>query len=414
MGKLSDTFCKNTKVAKMHPDGDGLYLKVQSSAKDPGRVTKSWIFRWGAGGKNTMGLGSYPEVTLVRARELTLEKRRMLVDGVDPKAERQRQQQEAKRQQNTKTFKDHALDYIDAQKPGWKNPKHVQQWGNTLATYALPVIGNLTIDQITLDHVRQILEPIWSTKTETAERLRGRIERIIDAAMIIEDRPVVNHAKLKGRLEHVLPASQKTKRVQHHPALEYAALKPFYGLLKAHSGIAAMCMQFTILTACRTNESIGATWSEIDLENRVWTIPKNRMKKGKEHRVPLSDEAVALLKELKGFELSKQWVFPSPTKPQQHLSNMGMLSLLKKGLNRPDITVHGFRSTFRDWAGETTSHEREVIEHALAHQLADETERAYQRKDYLEKRKVLMQDWAAFATGRTPDAKGLTSDQKSS
>lgn len=400
MGKLTNTFCTNTKVAKMYPDGDGLYLKVQGSAKDPGRVTKSWMFRWGAGGKNTMGLGSYPEVTLARARELTLEKRRMITEGIDPREERQQRQLEIKRQQNTKTFKDHALDYIDAQKAGWKNPKHVQQWGNTLETYAYPVIGDLTIDQITLDHVRQILDPIWTTKNETAERLRGRMERVIDAAMIIEDRPVVNHAKLKGRLEHVLPASQKAKRVQHHAALKYTALKPFYDLLKAHGGIAAMCMRFTILTACRTNESIGATWAEIDLDNRVWTIPKTRMKKGKEHRVPLSDEAVTLLKELKGFDLSKQWVFPSPMKPQQHLSNMGMLSLLKKGLKRADITVHGFRSTFRDWAGETTSHEREVIEHALAHQLADETEAAYQRGDYFEKRKVLMQDWSTFATGQ--------------
>jgi len=404
MGKLSDTFCKNTKVAKMHPDGDGLYLKVQASAKDKSRVTKSWMFRWGAGGKNTMGLGSYPEVTLARARELTLEKRRMITEGIDPREERQQRQLETKRQQNTKTFKDHALDYINAQKAGWKNPKHVQQWGNTLETYAYPVIGDLTIDQITLDHVRQILDPIWTTKNETAERLRGRMERVIDAAMIVEDRPVVNHAKLKGRLEHVLPASQKAKRVQHHAALKYGALRPFYYLLKTHGGIAAMCMRFTILTACRTNESIAAAWNEIDLENRVWTIPKTRMKKGKEHRVPLSDEVVALLKELKGFELSKQWVFPSPTKPQQHLSNMGMLSLLKKGLKRYDITVHGFRSTFRDWAGETTSHEREVIEHALAHQLADETEAAYQRGDYFEKRKVLMQDWSIFATGRNQDA----------
>lgn len=404
MGKLTNTFCTNTKVAKMYPDGDGLYLKVQGSAKDPGRVTKSWMFRWGAGGKNTMGLGSYPEVTLARARELTLEKRRMITEGIDPREERQQRQFEIKRQQNTKTFKDHALDYIDAQKAGWKNPKHRQQWENTLATYAYPVIGDLTIEQISLDHIRQILDPIWSTKSETAERIRGRLEVIIDAAMVKEDRPVMNHARWKGRLEHLLPAPQRKKRVQHHPALKYTALKPFYDLLKAHGGIAAMCMRFTILTACRTNESIGATWNEIDLENRVWTIPKTRMKKGKEHRVPLSDEAVALLKELKGFELSKQWVFPSPMKPQQHLSNMGMLSLLKKGLKRPDITVHGFRSTFRDWAGETTSHEREVIEHALAHQLADETEAAYQRGDYFEKRKVLMQDWAAFATGRNPDA----------
>lgn len=404
MGKLTNTFCTNTKVAKMYPDGDGLYLKVQTSAKDPGRVTKSWMFRWGAGGKRTMGLGAYPEVTLARARELSLEKRRLITEGIDPREERQQRHLEIKRQQNTKTFKDHALDYINAQKAGWKNPKHVQQWGNTLETYAYPVIGDLTIDQITLDHVRQILDPIWTTKNETAERLRGRMERVIDAAMIIEDRPVVNHAKLKGRLEHVLPASQKAKRVQHHAALKYTALKPFYDLLKAHGGIAAMCMRLTILTACRTNESIGATWAEIDLDNRVWTIPKTRMKKGKEHRVPMSDEAVALLKELKGFELSKQWVFPSPTKPQQHLSNMGMLSLLKKGLKRSDITVHGFRSTFRDWAGETTNHEREVIEHALAHQLADETEAAYQRGDYFEKRKLLMQDWSDFATGRNPDA----------
>ncbi len=325
----------------------------------------------------------------------------MIIEGVDPRAERQQRQLEAKRQQNTKTFKDHALDYIAAQKPGWKNPKHVQQWGNTLETYAHPVIGHLTIDQITLEHVRQILDPIWTTKSETAERVRGRMERIIDAAMIVEDRPVVNHAKLKGRLEHVLPASQKAKRVQHHPALEYTALKPFYGLLKAHGGIAAMCMRFTILTACRTNESIAASWSEIDLKNRVWTIPKTRMKKGKEHRVPLSDDVFVLLNQLKGFELSTQWVFPSPMKPDQHLSNMAMLSLLKKGLNRPDITVHGFRSTFRDWAGETTSHEREVIEHALAHQLADETEAAYQRGDYFEKRKQLMADWGAFAVGRS-------------
>lgn len=378
----------------MHSDGDGLYLKVQKQSKS---ITKSWLLRWGAGGKNTMGLGPYPEVTLAKARELAFQQRQIIAAGGDPRVERNKAKQEVQRQQSIKTFEDHAKDLIAKRRPTWKNSKHAQQWESTLETYAYPVIGNKAIDQITLSDIRKILDPIWSKKQETAERVRGRIEVIIDAAMTLEDRPVINHAKWKGRLEHVLPPSSKAKRVQHHPALKYADLPVFCQQVKAIRGITSQALQFTILTACRTNEIIGASWEEINLQERLWIIPKERMKKDKEHRVPLSQPAVELLEKLKANQLN-DWVFPSPKGINQHISNMAMLTLLKKNLKRLDITVHGFRSTFRDWAGEASQHSREVIEHALAHQLANQAEAAYQRGDYLKKRQQLMEDWGRYVT----------------
>lgn len=377
----------------MYPDGGGLYLQVSKSG------AQSWIYRFGLNGRNRdMGLGSLSVISLADARALAVECRKLRQAGVDPidarKSARQVQQQEAK------TFQTCAEAYIETHAAGWRNTKHADQWRNTFNTYVWKHMGGTAIDKVTVDDVLKVLEPIWKEKTETASRLRGRIEAVLDWATARGYRTGNNPARWRGHLDNLLPAPSRVKKVMHHPALPYAEVAAFISELETYRATAADALQFTILTACRTSEVAQATWAEINLEEKVWVIPAHRMKSGREHRVPLSDRAVGLLKRLKAdaraHGRASEFVFPSATL-KKPMSNMAMLKLLER-MGRGDITVHGFRSTFRDWAAECTNASREVAEMALAHVVKDKVEAAYRRGDLFEKRRALMDDWAAFCS----------------
>lgn len=396
--KLSQLTVSKTTKPGLYADGGGLYLQITSAG------VKSWLFRYMRAGKaRGMGLGPVHTIGLAEARTRALDCRRLLLDGVDPidarDAERAKQRVA---QANDVTFKQCADKYIEAHRAGWKNAKHADQWTNTLATYAEPVFDLLPVSAIDTALVMKVLEPIWTTKTETASRVRGRIESVLDWATVHGYRVGENPARLKGHLDKLLPKRSRVQKVKHHPALPYADLPDFMKLLRAEEGIAARALELLILSATRTNEVIGARWPEFKLDEGVWIIPAERMKMRKEHRVPLSAQAIALVK---AQENTKQgdYVFPG-AKYQKPLSNMAMLQLLDR-MKRNDITVHGFRSTFRDWAGETTHYPREVCEAALAHGIKDKAEAAYARGDLFVKRAALMQDWADFTIAEpSPDA----------
>lgn len=373
----------------------GLYLQVASMN------AKSWIYRTTIGGKRReMGLGGYPDVTLAMARDMARDAHiRIKEDGADPIEQRKQAKSKLKAEQaKAITFKQAAIAYITAQEHGWKNAKHAAQWTSTLETYAYPVIGELLVGDVDDAHVMQILNPIWTTKTETASRLRGRIEKVLDWAIASKFRNGPNPATWKGNLDVRLAAPSKVAKVQHHAALPYDEMADFMKALRQMEGMGARALEFAILTATRSGEVRGATWQEIDLQKAVWVIPAERMKAEKEHHVPLSPQAIVLLKALPKLG-DNLHVFPG-TKGQ--ISDMTLTAALRR-MNRSDLTAHGFRSTFRDWAGERTSYAREVCEHALAHQLKDKAEAAYQRGSLFDKRCSLMNDWAKFCG--TPSAK---------
>ena len=327
----------------MYPDGLGLYLRVGPSG------SKSWVFRYRVGNsRRDMGLGPVHTISLADARIKAAECRKLRVDGADPLQVRQDALLVAKLEEaKAMSFKECAEKYIAAHAPGWRNAKHGDQWRSTLATYAYPVFGDLPVQSVDLGLVIKVLEPIWATKTETASRVRGRIEVILDWATVRELRQGDNPARWKGHLENLLPKRSKVQKVEHHPALPYAEIGEFMKLLRAEEGVAAKALDFLVLTATRTSETIGATWDEIDLVGKVWTIPADRIKAGKEHRVPLSSAALAVLEELKKVRVGKH-VFPGG-KADSGLSNMALLKLLGR-MKRDDLTAHGFRSTFRDWS----------------------------------------------------------------
>ena len=356
-----------------HADGAGLHLCVKATGG------KSWIFRYRFGGKEReMGLGPLHTVSLAEAREKALAQRKMLLDGVDPLAAKHASEVQRKlAEASVITFDTAATSYIASHRAGWKNEKHAEQWTNTLTTYASPVFGSLPVADITTPLVLRVLEPIWTTKTETASRVRGRVEKILDWCKTQGYRTGDNPAAWRGHLENLLSAPQKTKKVEHHPALPWREIGAFMQALRTMPGTAALATEFIILTNCRTSEAIEARWSEIDTVEKRWTIPAARMKAAKEHTIPLSDAALAVLQRLKAETKEGEFVFPGGKK-NTPLSNMACLALLKR-MGRSDLTVHGFRSSFRDWAGEATAHPREVIEHAMSHQLKDKAEAAYQR-----------------------------------
>lgn len=391
--KLTQMKIDREKVPGIYGDGAGLSLKVT-----PGG-SKSWIFRYMLFGKaHWMGLGSYPDVSLAEAREKAAELRKLTRQGVDPISEK-RQQTRVLRAAIAKgiTFDDAAGKFIEAHKDGWRNAKHIDQWRNTLATYASPVIGGIDVSLIDTAHIVKILETgnLWREKTETASRLRGRIEAVLDWATVRKYRTGENPARWKGHLDKLLPPRTKVAKREHHAALPWHEIGAFMALLREQAGVAARAVEFTILTAARSGEVRGATWQEFDLEAGIWTIPGDRMKAGKEHRVPLAPPALALLKAQKEA-FPAGYVFPG-AREGKPLSDMSLTAVLRR-MDRGDITVHGFRSTFRDWAGESTYHPREVIEHALAHQLKDKAEAAYARGTLFEKRRALMTDWATYCT----------------
>ena len=403
---LTPLSVKNAKPGR-HADGGGLHLLV----KDTG--SKSWVFRFMLNGKSRdIGLSRCPEaigllrksgeseLTLARARDIAAIYRLKVKAGIDPLEERE--QEEAARAaaiQASKirgvTFKAAAEAYIETNEDGWRNGKHRQQWRNTLTAYVYPLIGELPVAEVATAHVLQIIEPIWKSKAETASRLRGRIETILDAAKARGYREGENPARWRGHIAQILPKRSRLAR-GHHTALPYDALPELIDRLRAREAVAALALEFAILTAARSGEVLGATWAEVDLDKAIWTIPASRMKAGKEHRVPLSTRAVELLEKVK--PLKAEALFPGAKGGR--LSGMAMSMLLRR--MQVDVTVHGFRSSFRDWAAERTSYAHEVCELALAHTINNKVEAAYRRGDMFEKRRRLMEDWATFCTGTGP------------
>ena len=389
LNRLTAVQVMRAKKRGVYSDGGGLYLQITRT------LTKSWLFRYMRNGvPHGMGLGPIHTVSLAEARIKAQDVRRMLLDGIDPlEAKKAKRQAERRERLKSLPFRDCANQYIDAHRKSWKNEKHAAQWGSTIETYANAIIGNLMVTEIDTDEMMRVLEPIWAEKTETATRLRGRIESILAWATVRGYRAGLNPARWKGHLDHLLPKPSRLRKTNHHAALPYAEAAAFMQSLLRQEGAAAQALRLVILTASRTNEVIAARKSEFDLPAKIWTIPAERMKAGREHRVPLSPAAVALVKPLVDTGASA-FLFPA-TKENQHLSNMAMLQLLKR-MKREDLTVHGFRSTFKDWARETTDYAREVSEAALAHIIGDQTEAAYARGDLFTKRASLMQDWADY------------------
>ena len=394
--KLAATFVKKTKRPGKYGDGHNLYLQVYESVRKDGSVaiTKSWLFRYSRFGKDTwLGLGPFPDVSLSEARDLATAERKKKRQGIDPLADKQMRRRAMRvAHDNMMNFTECARKYVDSQEAGWSNPKHIAQWRSTLNNIAGPVFGHLAIDQIDTPLVLRCLEPIWATKTETANRLRGRIEAVLDWATVRGYRKGDNPARWRGHLDKLLPKPSRVMKVIHHPALPYLEIGPFMKKLRKDQSGAARALEFTILTAGRTNEIIKAEWSEFDLNTKTWTVPAERMKAKREHRIPLSDAAIAVLKSMQGHDIT--FVFPGH-KRDTHLSNAAMLQVLKR-LKHSDITVHGFRSTFRDWCAESTNYPSDVAEMALAHTLRDKTEAAYRRGDLFNKRSRLMTEWASY------------------
>lgn len=364
-----------------HGDGRGLFLYVKPTG------ARSWVLRYQVQGRRRdLGLGPYPDVSLAMARERASEARRLIALGDDPIAK--------KHQAKSKTFRDAALELIESKRPGWKNAKHAAQWTSTLEAYVFPKIGQVQVAKVETADVNSALTPIWSKKPETANRVRQRIEAVLDYATALGIRAGDNPARWRGHLDHLLPKPAKVRAVKHHPALPHAEIASFMGELAMRAGVASRALAFTVLTAARSGETRGMKWAEVDLDARLWTIPAERMKGGKEHRVPLTDAAIALL----GPHYNEDTlVFSSEAKEGKPISDMSMTAVLRR-MGRGDITVHGFRSTFRDWAGETTGFPREVIEAALAHGIKDKAEAAYARSDLFDNRRDLMNAWAAVAT----------------
>jgi len=381
-----------------YADGAGLYLQVS-----PGG-TKSWVFRYMLNGRaREMGLGPLHTISLAEARVHATECRKQKLAGFDPIEARNEERAKLKEQAtNSKTFEQCCEGYISAHKDGWKNEKHAEQWSSTLKAYAYPTLKSRYVHTITTNDIVGVLEPIWKTKTETASRVRGRLESILDWAKVKGYRKGENPARWRGHLDNLLPKRSKVQKVRHYAALPYAEVPAFYKQLDAETNLSAQALQFVILTATRTSETIAAAWREINLDEKLWVIPADRIKGGKDHRVPLSEPVLAILQRLKkaqkrgGLEAA-EYVF-SNGELDGHISNMSMLQLLSR-LERTDLTVHGFRSTFRDWAAEKTHYPREVAEMALAHVISDKVEAAYRRGDLFEKRKGLMTDWACYCVG---------------
>ena len=387
---LTPLAVKNAKPGR-HADGGGLHLLVKESG------ARSWVYRFMLGGKSRdVGLGTagLDGISLADARDARDALRLKVKAGIDPLEERQRDAAEALAAAQAAqvagiTFKAVAETYIGANEGSWRNDKHRQQWKNTLATYVYPVMGELPVADIGTAHVLKILEPIWQDKPETASRIRGRIETVLDAAKARGYREGENPARWRGHIAQILPPRSRLTR-GHHKAMPYDAIPAFVGALHKRDAVAGLALEFTILSAARTGEVIGAKWNEVDLDKAIWTIPASRMKAGKEHRVPLSPRAVEILKSTQG--LRKEWLFPA-TKGGS-MSGMAMSMLLRR--MKVDVTVHGFRSGFRDWSAECTGYAHEVAEMALAHTIENKVERAYRRGDLFDKRRRLMDDWATY------------------
>jgi integrase len=379
------------KTPGKYGDGEGLWLHVRK----PGQA--QWYLHYGPrSGQRIMSLGNVEHVPLAEARERAAELRKQLADGVDPLQKREQAKATARIEKaRATTFAEACNAYIAAHEPSWRNAHHRYQWRTTL-NYACEKIGSLPVGAIETDHVLQVLEPIWTVKPETASRLRGRIETVLSYATVRgwRDRAALNPAIWRGHLQLTLPSKRKLRAVKHLAALPWQDAPAFMAKLRARDGYGAHALQFAILTAARSGEIRAARWTEMDLARAVWTVPAERMKAGREHRVPLSEPALAILREMAEVKDGSGLVFLG-MKRGVPMSDVTLGAVLRR-MGRGDLTVHGFRSTFRDWAGEATHHAREVIEFALAHTVAGKTEGAYWRGDLFEKRQRLMNDWADF------------------
>jgi integrase len=386
------------RTAGRYHDRDGLYLRVKGSSA-------SWMFRFevaddrpGREGKRRerwLGLGSYRAFNLKEARRRAREQRQLRADGVDPVEVRKAKKAErALSAAKAMTFRQCAEAYIAANEHTWRSVKHAKQWPSTLATYVYPVLGNLPVADIDIGLVLKCIEPNWSSKTETMSRVRGRIESVLDWATVRKYRVGDNPARWDGYLEHALPSKSKLAAVVHHAAMPYAELGVFMGALREREGVAARALEFLILSCARAGEILGARWPEIDLDARMWTVPATRMKSGKEHRVALSERAVELLRSLP-TEAGNDLVFIGGA--GRGLPDKALTAVLR-GIRDNGASVHGFRSTFRDWAAERTNFSREVCELALAHATAGRVEAAYQRADLLRKRRALAEAWSKYTS----------------
>ena len=408
IGKLTALKVAREKRPGMYGDGGGLYLQVTRGG------TKSWIFRYWVvardpatgeplrnatknkviGKSKEMGLGSVALVSLNEARDRAIECRKLREQDIDPIAARESaKRQAALERAKLLKFRDAAKAYIASHRAAWKNEKHAAQWTSTLETYVYLHIGDVPVQGVDTTLVMKVVEPVWSTKPETAGRVRGRIESILDWATARGYRQGENPARWRGHLAKLLPARSKVRKVEHHAALPYAELPAFMAELRQQEGVAARALEFTILTAARTGETIGARGQEINAKERLWNVPADRMKAKKEHRVPLSDRALGIVKSM-GGNSKQDYVFPGG-RTGKPLSNMAMLKLLER-MGRDDLTVHGFRSTFRDWAAERSDFPNEIVKMALAHVVDDKTEAAYRRGDLFEKRRHLMEAWSEY------------------
>jgi integrase len=373
----------------MYADSGNLYLRVGKSG------AKSWVFRFSLNGRRRdMGIGPCSLVSLADARDTVVDLRRALRQGIDPIEQRRRTKAATTKDQlDGVTFAAAARRYIAAHRAGWTNAKHQYQWDQTLASYINPVIGEMDVSQVDTQAVLKALQPIWLTKAETATRVRGRIERVLDYAASSGLRSGENPARWKGHLDNLLPKRSKVARVEHYSALPYREIADFMVQLRARDSIAARALEFAILTCGRTGEVLGAKWSEFDLDQRLWVVPADRMKAAREHRVPLSKPALAIVEKMDAIR-SGEFVFPGQAQGRP-LSNMALLMQLRR-MARADLTVHGFRSTFRDWVSEATNFPSEAAELALAHVVANAVEAAYRRGDQFRKRQQLAESWGAY------------------
>lgn len=399
MGSLTVKAIEGRLSEGRHFDGAGLYLQVRATG------SRSWLYRWKDGGKvKVMGLGAYPAVGLADAREKARECARMRAKGIDP-LEQKRASKQAKSPAPAapagKTFSEVAAEYIKSHQAGWKSAKTLYIWRHSLEHYADKAFGAVAVDKIDRPMILSLLRPIWNEKPETAGRVRRHVEAVLNFARAHDYRSGDNPAVWRGNLQFAFVDQSKIRTVKHHPALPYAELPAFLRALRERPGVGALAFEFAILTACRTSEVLGATWQEVDIDAKLWSIPGSRMKAGKPHTVPLSARAIDLLKAVADFRRGAEpWLWPGD-RIGRPLSNMAFLMLLRR-MDRSDLTAHGFRSTFRDWISETTEFSSEVAEMALAHVVSNKVEAAYRRGDLLAKRRELMEAWAAFCCGAAP------------
>jgi integrase len=394
LNRLTARTVATAKTPGLHADGGGLYLRVARGG------AKSWVLRFMIARKaREMGLGGLSKVTLAEARRIAAEHRLQLANKVDPIARRDAAHSvQMLEDAQSMTFNDCAKAYVKAHEAGWRNAKHRQQWTNTLTTYASPVFGSMAVAAVNVGLVMKALEPIWIVKPETAGRVRGRIETVLDWAKVRGFRDGENPARWRGHLSILLPSRSKIRAVKHHAALHYAEIGNFMADLRTREGSAAAALEFLILTAARTGEVIGARKSEVDFAARMWTVPAVRMKGEREHRVPLNKDALAILNRV--MHQNGDFLFPG-IQIGQGLSNMALLKVLER-MGRGGLTAHGFRATFKTWASERTNFPRELVEAALAHVLGDKVEAAYQRGDLLDKRRLLMSAWGEFCALCSP------------